>query len=381
MPLGRFETWARLGRMQTAETMFDAAAKMVEDRNWRERLKRAPHGDPWHTSFHVSEFPAGDPRACMRKALYEMMGFPLTEPASRMLTGTAIMGDAAEEWNALNLDVDGRVLSVGAIREKKTRFDAADHWLTGSPDFIVIPPFWNRPHLIETKTKDLEVIAQMKALTRSYDAGHERQCRGYIGLGHHITPQLWPKVVLCQKTWRLALIEPSEQGEIDLASYCCRDHLEPFEPGTCLIEIELEPLRTGSLIYMARDRPNKTVEYVFEHDEAWFQSGLEVLAKQRAFFENNELPEHPFGGKEWSKLPCAWCDHKRETCKPDVKAGVTKLTESSGVEWARKVYGGYDAEQIINSTLERWSGRTGMAGRVGKDSIGHRSHAHTTTGG
>lgn len=377
MGLGRFETWARLGRINLAGTLFEAASQRVEEHHWRTRLDRAPHGDPWYSSFHVSQFPAGDPRACDRQALYDMMGFPLKEPASTMLVGTAIMGDAAENWNALNMEYDGRVLSVGAIPEKKVQLTDHDHWLTGSPDFIVIPPFWNRPHLIETKTKDLEVIVQMRMLTRSYDAGHARQCRGYTGLGHHTAHLLWPRVVLCRKTWRLAFVEPNEDGEIDAASYACRDHGEPFEPGTCLQEIELEPLRTGSLIYMGRDRPNTRCEYVFEHDEEWFQSGLKTLTRRREHFETGVLPDQPFGGKDWSKLPCNWCDHKKMTCKPDSQAGIGKLADSHGVEWAREVYGAYDPEAIMASVRERWNDSSGFAIRRGE--AGSKGYATATT--
>lgn len=294
-----------------------------------------------------------------------------------MLVGTAIVGDAAEEWNAINLNYDGRVLSVGAIADKKVRFENRDHWLTGSPDFVVLPPFWNRPHLIESKTKDLNVVQEMKSVLRSYDSQHARQCRGYIGFGHHISQTLWPKVVVCRETWKLAYGEPNEHGKIDGASYLCRDHLEPFEPGTCLIEIELEPLRTGSLIYMGRDRPNVTCEYVFEHDEEWFQSGLEQLAKWRQYFERDELPSQPFGGKEWSKLPCRFCDHKKHTCKPDHAAGITKLSESNGIEWAREVYGDYDPKKIRDAVLDRWRGQSGYHGvRVEQ---GNRGYATNTT--
>lgn len=369
MPLSRFEAFARIGRIETAETLFARASDAANDAEWRGRLERSPHGEVWHASFHISEFPAGDPRACMRKPLYEMMGLPLQEPPSRMLMGTAIAGQAFEDWNLRNLMADGRLLSAPPEAPHQTRFGDADHWMTGSPDFIVLPPFWNRPHLIETKTKDAEIVAQMKALTRSYDAVHARQCRGYIGVGNRISPLLWPKAVVCRDTWRLAYIEPNKDGSIDAASYCCRDHGQPLEPGTCLVEIDLEPLRTGSLIYGGRDRPHLTNEYVFEHDEAWFQSGLDVVAKQRAYFERDEIPPHPFGGKEWSELPCKWCRQKKYACKPDQKNGTTKLSESAGIKWARELYGSYDADEVRQAVLDRWAGRSGVYGKTMMDKL------------
>jgi hypothetical protein len=36
-------------------------------------------------------------------------------------------------------------------------------------DIVTLPPFWNRPLLIEKKTKDSDVVDEMRALRRVYD--------------------------------------------------------------------------------------------------------------------------------------------------------------------------------------------------------------------
>jgi hypothetical protein len=54
-----------------------------------------------------------------------------------------------------------------------------------------------------------------------------------------------------------------------------------------------------------------------------------------------------------------FCDFKKNVCRPDQAAGVTKLTESHGVEWSQGVYGHYSPERIRQQVLDRWRGREG----------------------
>ena len=360
--LGRFETWARLGRIATAESMFNDASLHAEEQHWRRRIADAPHGNPWYSSLHVSQFPAEE-RHCPRQLAYGLMGFADETPFKRMVRGTMIVGQAAESWNVQNLYEDGRLLSAPDFAEHQTGFTDADHWLTGAPDFIVLPPGWNRPFLIETKTKDLDYVVELKKLNKTYDAKHARQIKGYIGLGHRITPQLWSEVVICKHTWRLAT-----GGGGDLL-WVCRDHglggvEDKFsEMGSgCLIKLKLEPLRSGALIYMGRDRPNVTQSYVFEHDEEWFQRGLAKLTEVQEHFRAGTIPSHPFGGKDWSKDPCRFCDYKKHICKPDHNDNITSLTESNGVDYSREIYGDYDPEQIHKTVIDRWAEKSGIYG-------------------
>jgi hypothetical protein len=343
--------------------MIVAASERAEEIHWRSRLADAPHGAAWFSSLHASSFPSDDPRACERLLAYKLLGVPEKEPFSRMLRGTMIEGQAIEDWFVGDLDLDGRLLTPPATAEHQLRIEDADHWLTGSPDVIVLPPFWNRPHYIEVKSKDLEVVAQMQAGSRGPDEKHVRQCRAGIGLANRVSQQIWPSVVVCSRTWRLALRgDPNpETGETDDdGAFMCRDHGQPLVPGSCLQRIELQPLRTGSIIYAGRDRPNNTCEYFFEHDGARFQAGLHAVDRVREYFQRNELPPHPFGGKQWSEQPCKFCDLKRDTCKPDHQAGVRRLSETNGAAWARSVYGSYDVDEIIAAVTERWRGRSGV---------------------
>jgi hypothetical protein len=358
MGLSRYEMWARLGRIQVGTSLFEEASAYAEEKSWRNRLRDAPHGESWHTSFHGSQFPAGVQRWCPRLLAYGLMGVPEAEPISEMLRSTMVAGQAVEDWRIHDLDIDGRLLSANLQAKHQTGFTDNDHWLTGAPDFVVLPPGWNRPHLIETKTKDQEVLDAMKLLQRSYDAPHRRQLGAYIGLGKRITPMLWPKAVVCEHTWRLAVSSDLEQT--------CRDH-GGYE---CLIEIDLEPAQTGSLIYMGRNRSNVKVEYIFEHDEQWFQDGLAKLDQVRESFLQGELPAHPFGGKEWSQNPCKFCDVKKHTCKPDQQAGVTRLEDSHGVGWAREVYGEYDFNIVTDAVLDRWRGKSGYTFKQPKKNDG-----------
>lgn len=366
MPLSRFELFARLGRINTGISTFDEASDYAEEKSWRNRLRDAPHGAAWHTSLHGSAFPAGDPRWCPRRLAYGLMGIPEVEPISQMLRSTMVSGQAAEDWHVHNLDIAGRLLSTNLKASHQTGFIGNDHWLTGAPDFIVLPKGWNRPHLIETKTKDTDVVEAMKLLQRSYDQPHRRQAMAYIGMGNRITPMLWPSVFICQDTWRIA-----EQKHIYIDDIGCdRPHCRDHGGMECIFELKLEPLRTGSLIYMGRNRLNLKQEYVFEHDEEWFRDGLAKLEQVQAHFRNGTLPDHPFGGKEWSQRPCQYCDVKKHACKPDHKAGITEMRESNGIDFARQVYGEYDFDIINDAVLSRWRGKSGFAAKQPKNNDG-----------
>jgi hypothetical protein len=285
--------------------------------------------------------------------------------------GTAKVGQAVEDWNLENTEYDGRLLSAPRSASRQTGFEDADHWLTGSPDFVVLPKGWNRPHLIETKTKDREVILDMVNLRRSYDAGHARQARGYLGIGHHVAHLAWPTVKVCKYTWRIGRTI-NEEGEW-CTPWCPEHHYAygtPDAESRCMIELQLQPMTTASLIYFSRERPGNrqlVAEFLFEHDEAWFQSGLAKLEQVQAHFIAGSLPPHPFGGKEWSQLPCQWCKVKKHSCKPDQQAGVGWLKDSKGNSFARDVYDSYDPKQIINSVITRWTGKNGMRVKMHDD--------------
>lgn len=359
MGLSRLELFARMGKVQVVEPLIVEAHREAEDRIWRGQ--NIGHGEPWHLSNHVSQMPGDDPRYCPRKAVYGLADFAPAEPASAMLHGTAIVGEAIEEDLVERLGWSGRILSAPATAERQTRFEDADVWLGGSPDIVVLPYRWNRPHVIEVKTKDHEVIIDMKNGLRTWDPGHRLQCHGYINLGHEVSPQLWPEVVVCRDTWKLALAQPNEQGDLDELSYMCRVHGEPLVPGACLRRLELEPITTGSIVYHSRNRPgNVRQEYFFERDPSFMVRSRRLLGQVRAAFEEGKIPDHPFEGKEWSQRPCQWCEFKKHICKPDCAKGIKALNESHGVPFTREVRGSYDLGRSYGAVVSRWRGKSGV---------------------
>jgi hypothetical protein len=348
--VGRMELFARLGRINVAETMVDEATKYVSDLEWRRKLRERDA-----TSIYASRFPGGS-RSCERQLTYELMNFASAEPMPPMVGATAIVGKAVEEYEVNQLEIAGRLLSPGADADDQIRIEDNDHWVSGRMDIVTLPKFWNRPLLVEKKTKDGDVVDEMRALKRAYDPSHAYQTRVYIATLREVSQQLWPAAVVCRDTWRLAM--PGNEPVID--AMICRDHGVNDDCG-CLIEIKLGPVESGVLSYSSRNRPNVKASWYFEHDEDWWRRGLEVIKRAQAHFANDTIPSHPFGGKQWSLTPCQYCDFKRSVCKPDHQAGVQKLSESHGVEWSRGVYGYYDPESIRERVLERWSGREGIS--------------------
>lgn len=345
--IGRMELFARLGRISVADTMIDEAANYVSDHEWRGRGRDA-------TSFYVSQFPGGA-RGCARKLTYDLMNFPGSEAMPQMVGATAAVGKAIEEHEVSLLDQAGRLLSTPADCEDQIRVWDSDHWISGRMDIITLPAFWNRPLLVEKKTKDSNVVDEMRALTRIYDESHAHQTRVYIAILRELSKRLWPSVIVCKHTWRIAL--PGIEPVID--AMLCRDHGVNADCG-CLIEIELQPLQSGVLSYSSRNRPNVRKSWYFEHDEQWWQNGLEIIRAAQAAFVADEIPAHPFGGKQWSAQPCQFCQHKKPTCKPDHLAGISSLSQSHGVAHAREVFGTYDPDEMRQKVLDRWRGRSGV---------------------
>jgi hypothetical protein len=305
------ELFARLGRITVAENMVDRAYEAAAERQWRNRHLENPHGPSWFTSMHVSSFPGGDPRPCPRKLVYGMMAFAETEVLPQKAAAAGKVGIAAEEWVVDLLDLDGRLLSAAADSKHQIGFEDADHWLTGSPDLIVLPPFWNRPLVIEAKTDYLDVVEAMRRLERPCTPAHARQCCGYVDLGHHISPQLWPRAVVCKHTWRLAERTSPSSTRWSVLTTASRTGLD------CLIEIDLQPIKDGVVLYAARDHLEIRKSWYFEHDEQRFQRGLAVLRKAQEHYAKDEIPPHPFGGRQWSADPCRFCNYKRNVCRPD----------------------------------------------------------------
>lgn len=289
------------------EPLLDKIYKLEEKQIWKEDLQNSPHGEPWHTSFHASSFPGDDPKACGRKELYSLMNIPSVKPIDR--AGRAVMeaGKDIEETLVWRFHRAGILLTESPDAEFQQGFTDSEHWLTGSPDCVILTPKL-RPYPIEVKTKDHDVIQKMRTSQKSYDASHRKQALTYIGFSKEEQPVLWPKY---------------------------------------------KDVTAGGLYYVSRNRPHFTHEYKFEYDAGFMEQGRAKLAQWRDSFLEEKLPPRDKSWK-WTDQPCKWCPVK-PVCKADVKDKVTKLSESNALKHAEEVRGSYDYSATRKKVLDRWT--------------------------
>lgn len=311
MPASRQELFAKLGLLKVAEPAMRAAATVAEEAEWR-RGGESPHGALWHTSFHASSFPGDDPRACLRYQQYVLLDAPDKEPAPMRLMAQAEVGKAVELMLVRWFGGAGTLLSADQTGddEFQTNFKDPESWLTGSVDLVIVPPGWNRPHVIEVKTKKLEAVQEMQAGQRGPDAKHVRQCKTYIDFVH--------------------------------------DHADWWP--------DLKPCQDGSVFYLARtDDPSScTAEFFYGYHPDFGRVGRERLGAARDAYLEGDLLPHPFGGKEWSQDPCKFCKFKKNVCKPDDAAGITRLRDSHANGWAAEVRGKHDYDETRRRVIGRW---------------------------
>lgn len=314
-----------LTRMQVATFLNPMTEKLweeVEEDRMREQTDDSPHGNPWHVSFHASQFPGDDPKACPRQALYQMMDFPRGVFSRRSRTLMSA-GKAAEVELVRVYHEGGVLLSAGPDEKIQTGFRVPDAWLTGSVDCIIKPPNWNKPLPIEVKTKDRETIELMRLGAQGPDEAHISQLKVQLALVRLEQEKLWPG---------------------------------------------LDPVTHGFIYYLNRgDKKGEqkvlTAEFRVDLDMNFYEMGIERLKQWRMYFEEGVLPEvkpgnreskfgHPMGWR-WSYKPCSWCDFKK-TCQLDFKAGETSLMESVGINRAKLVRPDYDAESARLRVRAMW---------------------------
>lgn len=317
--LSRAEFFARTQAVRTLEPMIQRAYRDVEAQRVRDDSGSSPHGAHWHTSFHASQFPGDDPKACGRQAQYRLMNFP-RDPFSRRSRVLMAQGKAIEEDLVQTFFEDGQLLSAAPTAEHQTGFEYPEAWLTGSVDCVLRPHNWNRPVPVEIKTKDRETVLEMQA-GRGPDEGHVFQLKVQLALVRIFQGQLWPG---------------------------------------------LDPLTHGYIYYVARgdkkgEREVITAEFRVDYDQRFFDMGVARLQEWKAAFEQDILIQgnanktHPMGWK-WSYPPCQWCDYKK-ACKLDFQEGVVQLSDSRGVDRARLVRPDYDADATRDRVLDRWKDR------------------------
>lgn len=316
--LTRQEFFTRFQLIRTVDPVTASAYKEVEDALWRSSDGDSPHGQPWHVSFHGSQFPGDDPLACPRQALYRMMDLPKAEPFTRRSRTVMSAGKYAEIELVGTWHKAGILLSAPPESEIQTGFEWPEAWLTSSVDSVILPPRWNKPLPVEIKTKDHETIEKMQIALRGPDDGHVSQIKVQIALVRHFQEELWPG---------------------------------------------LDPVTHGYIYYMSRDNPSNTAEFRVDYDQKFFEMGIERLKQWRGYFLEGVLPElkpgkrsskfgHPHGWR-WSYVPCAWCDWKK-TCQLDFREGVESLADSVGIERAKLVHEDYDYEAARQRVFQRW---------------------------
>lgn len=314
--LTRSEMLTRLQIQRTIDPMVAAAYRKVEEERWKSGDGSSPHGNPWHVSFHASQFPGDDPMACGRQAMYRMMDLPNAEPFNRRARTVMAAGKAIEYELVSTLHEAGIVISAGPDEPIQTGFTFADAWLTGSVDCVIQPYGWNIPIPIEIKSKYQEVIEEMQLGRRKPDEGH-----------------------IFQLKVQLALVrDAQEKGEL---------------------WADLDLVTHGYIYYLSRDRPFETAEFRVDYDPRFFDAGIEKLKEWKQMFKDERLPsenpskKHPYGWR-WSYQPCQWCDFKK-TCKLDFEQGIDTLPESVGINRAKLVNPDYSYDEARQRVLDRWN--------------------------
>lgn len=318
--LTRKELYSRLQLTPTINPIVEAAYKEVLRRQWRNKENDSPHGRKWHVSFHASQAPGNDPKACPRQALYRMMDLPDGKPPSRRLRLTAEAGKTLEVDMVTMLNEAGRLISAPPDAEVQTGFVVEEVMLTGTVDAAI--EIKGRAVPVEIKTKHESDIAKMRNGQRGPDEKHVKQLKTQLGLvrAAQESGELWSDLKLCEY---------------------------------------------GYIYYMPRDTkynpsiPIPTAEFYVEYDPDFFETGIEKLKQWAELWEEEILPSwnatkrHPLGFM-WSKEPCKYCNYKK-ACKEDHKQGIDCLADSTAIEAAKEINPEYDYAEARNRVSERWT--------------------------
>ena len=298
----------KLGLARIVDPITESAYEQYELAKYQNHSDQITEGQkyPRATAFHAAVFPGDDPMACGRKAIYELLDTPQSEPTD---PGLRLMGDVGK---FLELELIKRWHEVGvllsAVYNDQTYFEFPDWWLTGHADAVILPPDWNRPHIVEIKSRKDSAIEAMKFGVSSYLEDHRKQLLAYISGFNLLSKKFWP---------------------------------------------DLERVKDGTLYYISRDKPRNTFEYYFELDKGFFDKGVLKLLEWQEAFLNEELPERP---KEWrwTLSPCQWCPYKRDVCRKDEKDKVTDLSKSLVLEYSKNLREGWDYDENRERVIERW---------------------------
>lgn len=331
MGITRTELFSRLQLIRLMEPLAGEALEEREALAWRGKLgDDDPHGRPWHTSFHASSFPGGEKLACPRKALYTLMDIPQDTPFSPKSRLMMEMGKIVEQFYVEGFYHMGILLSPPPWEPVQLGFTDPDTWLTGNADAVILHPKLGRPHVWECKMKYADDIERMQHGMQGPDPSHIIQAKTYVAFMRDLGKELWPKLPL---------------------------------------------IKDGTIFYASRDNPRDTAEFLVEYDPKFKEAGREQLKIWKTWFEDDVLPSqlggqipldvnakgqevvskrHPLGSDfRWTYQPCQWCDWQK-TCKSDFKEGVTQLSKSNGVDFAKTMKPKYDIKKIREAVFAAW---------------------------
>jgi len=367
--LSRGEFFSRIGLLREIDPLTSAAYRFSEKLEAEKPHKGAQASAPWHVSFHGSQFPGDDPKACGRRAIYTMLDLPRggfsRQSRQFMDAGKDLEVQLVRRWHQA-----GMLLSSAPDNPHQTEFADPEVWLTSTVDAIIASPRSLRPFVGEVKNIAADTLDRMVRLLRGPHEEYVRQVKCEIGLAHEYGP--WT-VLRCVNSGRIALSAGRRNGRGTGAGYVvtlCPEH----GGDKCLEEVTLRPVEHGYLYYVSRDNPLDTREYYYEHDPAFMDAGRKQLRVWRKFFEEGVLPatqvtgKHPFGWN-WTTddSPCKFCPYGPTgsyVCKEDhaesVKRGdLLPLADSQAIEDARQVRPDYDLGLVRAAVFARWNGADG----------------------
>lgn len=245
------------------------------------------------------------------------MDIPNSEPTSAYLRSVADIGSAVEyqivyRWGKAGLTLGGSSPIKDGNPMTQLHFTDQESWLTGAVDAVLdLRPQLSSVIPVDIKSKKHNVVLEMQEGSMSYDPKHYNQIQAYI-------------------------------------FFCNKYHKDMGWDA-----MGLEPAKSGYIYYVSREDPRTTAEFYVQADWDLINEGIEKLKGWRQNFIDDELPELPkiwF----WSKGPCRFCDFKKNVCKPDWKAGVTKISESNGIEFTKNLRPTYDFDKIKKRVIDKW---------------------------
>lgn len=375
MGLSRGEFFARIGLLREIDPLTDLAFRFEEQRAAGDSDQGEAAAHKWHVSFHGSQFPGDDPKACGRASLYRMLDMPRSTGSylfsARKMRQIQEAGKDIEDRLVMRWYRAGFLLSTPPFnafgkKQMQDMYEDEDAWLTSTVDSVVLWPRSVMPVVSEVKTKYADAIHKMKMLIQGPDEKHIRQLKTQIAMVRADMEDNPQTVMRCHNSDRMAIemaVPPANGNSKWSVISVCPQHLTK----DCLYEQELVPPEYGFLYYVSRDNPVDTHEFYFEYDAKFFEAGLEKLEAWRQSFINDELPQtnfktarypHPFGWL-WGDKPCKWCDYG-DVCRIDNKRAIEegkplKLSDSEAVLEAKAIRPDYSFDEVRESVFGRWN--------------------------